>query len=86
MVFKLNQMDKLLDQKIEKIIKNAVKKVGGSAMKITHEMASVCRIADKVNLIDKQNIEWSGTTEDMVKANKPKIKDFIKSTNPKLFI
>jgi ABC-type transporter Mla maintaining outer membrane lipid asymmetry ATPase subunit MlaF len=49
-------------------------------------MASVCRIADKVILIDKQTIAWSGTPEDMLKANNPKIKDFIKSTNPKLFI
>ena len=79
-------LDPVTGSLIDKLIKTAVKTVGGSAITITHDMASVCRIADKVILIDKQTIAWSGTPEDMLKANNPKIKDFIKSTNPKLFI
>ena len=79
-------LDPVTGSLIDKLIKTAVKTVGGSAITITHYMASVCRIADKVILIDKQTIAWSGTPEDMLKANNPKIKDFIKSTNPKLFI
>ena len=79
-------LDPVTGSLIDKLIKTAVKTVGGSAITITHDMASVCRIADKVILIDKKTIAWSGTPEDMLKANNPKIKDFIKSTNPKLFI
>ena len=79
-------LDPVTGSLIDKLIKTAVKTVGGSAITITHDMASVCRIADKVILIDKQTIAWSGTPVDMLKANNPKIKDFIKSTNPKLFI
>ena len=79
-------LDPVTGSLIDKLIKTAVKTVGASAITITHDMASVCRIADKVILIDKQTISWSGTPEDMLKANNPKIKDFIKSTNPKLFI
>jgi len=79
-------LDPVTGSLIDKLIKTAVKTVGGSAITITHDMASVCRIADKVILIDEQTISWSGTPEDMLKANNPKIKDFIKSTNPKLFI
>ncbi len=79
-------LDPVTGSLIDKLIKTAVKTVGGSAITITHDMSSVCRIADKVILIDKQTIAWSGTPEDMLKANNPKIKDFIKSTNPKLFI
>ena len=79
-------LDPVTGSLIDELIKTAVKTVGGSAITITHDMASVCRIADKVILIDKQTISWSGTPEDMLKANNPKIKDFIKSTNPKLFI
>ena len=79
-------LDPVTASLIDKLIKTAVRTVGGSAITITHDMASVCRIADKVILIDKQTISWSGTPEDMLKANNPKIKDFIKSTNPKLFI
>ena len=79
-------LDPVTGSLIDKLIKTAVKTVGGSAITITHDMASVCRIADKVILIDGQTISWSGTSEEMLKSNNPKIKDFIKSTNPKLFI
>ena len=79
-------LDPVTGSLIDKLIKTAVKTVGGSAITITHDMASVCRIADKVILIDKQTISWSGTPSEMLKSNNKKIKDFIKSTNPKLFI
>ena len=79
-------LDPVTGSLIDKLIKTAVKTVGGSAITITHDMASVCRIADKVILIDRQSISWSGTPAEMLKSNNPKIKDFIKSTNPKLFV
>ena len=79
-------LDPVTGSLIDKLIKTAVKTVGGSAITITHDMASVCRIADKVILIDRQTISWSGTPKEMLKSNNKKIKDFIKSTNPKLFI
>ena len=79
-------LDPVTGSLIDKLITTAVKTVGGSAITITHDMASVCRIADKVILIDRQTISWSGTPKEMLKSNNPKIKDFIKSTNPKLFV
>ena len=79
-------LDPVTGSLIDKLIKTAVKTVGGSAITITHDMASGCRIADKVILIDKQTISWSGTPKEMLKSKNGKIKDFIKSTNPKLFI
>ena len=79
-------LDPVTGSLIDKLIKSAVKTVGGSAITITHDMASVCKIADKVILIDKQTISWSGTPKEMLKSDNAQIKDFIKSTNPKLFI
>ena len=79
-------LDPVTGSLIDKLIKSAVKTVGGSAITITHDMASVCKVADKVILIDKQTISWSGTPKEMLKSDNAKIKDFIKSTNPKLFI
>ena len=79
-------LDPVTGSLIDKLIKTAVKTVGGSAITITHDMASVCRIADKVILIDGLTISWSGTPEEMLKSDNAQIKDFIKSTNPKLFI
>ncbi|MDC3141392.1 ATP-binding cassette domain-containing protein [Alphaproteobacteria bacterium] len=79
-------LDPVTGSLIDKLIKSAVKTVGGSAITITHDMASVCKVADKVILIDKQTISWSGTPKEMLESDNAQIKDFIKSTNPKLFI
>ena len=78
-------LDPVTGSLIDKLIITAVKTVGGSAITITHDMSSVCRIADKVILIDNQTIGWSGTPKQMLKSKNSKIKEFIRSTNPNLF-
>jgi len=78
-------LDPVTGSLIDKLIITAVKTVGGSAITITHDMSSVCRIADKVILIDNQTMGWSGTPKQMLKSKNSKIQEFIKSTNPNLF-
>ena len=78
-------LDPVTGSLIDELIITAVKTVGGSAITITHDMASVCRIADKVILIDNQTISWSGTPREMLNSTNLKIQEFIKSTNPNLF-
>ena len=78
-------LDPVTGSLIDKLIKKAVKSVGGSAITITHDMASVCRIADKVILIDKQTISWSGTPKEMFVSTNTKIQEFIKPINSTLF-
>ena len=78
-------LDPVTGSLIDKLIKKAVKSVGGSAITITHDMASVCRIADKVVLIDKQTISWSGTPKEMFVSTNTKIQEFIKPINSTLF-
>jgi phospholipid/cholesterol/gamma-HCH transport system ATP-binding protein len=78
-------LDPVTASLIDDLIKTAVKIVGATAITITHDMASVSRIADKVILIDNQTISWSGTPKQMLKSRNLKIKEFIKSTNPNLF-
>ena len=78
-------LDPVTGSLIDQLIKTAVKTIGGSAITITHDMASVCRIADKVILIDKQTISWTGTPKEMfISANK-KIQEFIKPINSEIF-
>ena len=78
-------LDPVTGSLIDKLIKKAVKSVGGSAITITHDMASVCRIADKVVLIDKQTISWSGTPKEMFMSTNTKIQEFIKPINSEIF-
>ena len=53
---------------------------------VENKKIGLITLKNKVILIDEQTISWSGTPKEMLKSNNPKIKDFIKSTNPKLFI
>ena len=78
-------LDPVTGSLIDQLIKTAVKTVGGSAITITHDMASVCRIADKVILIDKQTISWTGTPKQMFNSANKKIQEFIKPINSEIF-
>ena len=78
-------LDPVTGSLIDELIKTAVKTVGGSAITITHDMASVCRIADKVILIDKQTISWTGTPKEMFNSANKKIQEFIKPINSEIF-
>ena len=78
-------LDPVTGSLIDKLIKTAVRTVGGSAITITHDMASVCRIADKVILIDKQTISWTGTPKEMFNSANKKIQEFIKPINSEIF-
>ena len=78
-------LDPVTGSLIDQLIKTAVKTIGGSAITITHDMASVCRIADKVILIDKQTISWIGTPKEMFNSANKKIQEFIKPINSEIF-
>ena len=78
-------LDPVTGSLIDKLIKTAVRTVGGSAITITHDMASVCRIADKVILIDKQTISWIGKPKEMFFSTNAKIQEFIKPINSEIF-
>ena len=39
----------------------------------------------EIILIDNKTVSWSGTPKEMMTSNNLKIKEFIKTTNPKLF-
>ncbi len=78
-------LDPVTGSLIDQLIKTAVKTIGGSAITITHDMASVCRIADKVILIDKQTISWTGTPKEMFNSANKKIQEFIKPIDSEIF-
>ena len=79
-------LDPVTGSIIDQLIKTAVRTVGGSAITITHDMASVFRIADKVILIDKHTISWSGTPKEMFNSANTKIQEFIKPINSEFFL
>ena len=78
-------LDPVTGSVIDDLILNSVRSLGASAITITHDMASVSKIADKVILIDQQKIAWAGSPNEMHKSKNKIIKQFIKAINPDLF-
>jgi phospholipid/cholesterol/gamma-HCH transport system ATP-binding protein len=54
-----------------------VKDMGVTTMSITHDMASARKIADKIAMLYKGKIIWSGRKADIDKSGNPFVDQFI---------
>ena len=70
-------LDPITATTIDELILSTVKDLGVTAITITHDIASVRRIADRVAFLYEGKIIWSGTVKEMDKTNDPYIKQFI---------
>ena len=70
-------LDPITATTIDELILSTVKDLGVTAITITHDMASVRRIADHVAFLYEGKIVWSGTVKEMDETNDPYIKQFI---------
>ena len=62
---------------IDKLIKTAVRTVGGSAITITHDISSINNLASRVILLDNNKIAWSGKPNEMNKSKNDIVKQFL---------
>ena len=53
---------------INDLIHKTVKKLGVSAITITHDISSIKNLASRVILLDNNRIAWSGKPNDMKKS------------------
>lgn len=70
-------LDPIMADVINDLIVECVKDVGATALTITHDMASVRKIADHVAMIYKGNIIWSGEKDDIDHSDNPYVDQFI---------
>ncbi|MCQ2914687.1 MAG: ABC transporter ATP-binding protein [Alphaproteobacteria bacterium] len=70
-------LDPIMSDVINDLIRRCVDDLGATAITITHDMSSVRKIADKVAMLHKGKIIWSGTVQEMETTNDPFIKQFI---------
>jgi phospholipid/cholesterol/gamma-HCH transport system ATP-binding protein len=70
-------LDPIMADVINELIVKCVHDLGASAISITHDMASVRKIADRVAMIYKGRIIWSGRKEEMDRAGNPYVDQFI---------
>lgn len=70
-------LDPIMADVINDLIIESVKGLGATALTITHDMASVRKIADKIAMLYKGKIIWQGTVKDMDKTDNPYVQQFI---------
>ena len=70
-------LDPITGKVINDLINKTVKKLGVSAITITHDISSINNLASRVILLDNKKIAWSGKSNDMNKTKNIIIKKFL---------
>jgi phospholipid/cholesterol/gamma-HCH transport system ATP-binding protein len=70
-------LDPIMADVINDLIVNSVKKLGATALSITHDMASARKIADYIAMIYKGEIIWAGTREEVDNSGNEYVDQFI---------
>lgn len=70
-------LDPIMADVINDLIIESAKGLGATALTITHDMASVRKIADKVAMLYHGKIIWQGTVKEMDKTDNPYVRQFI---------
>ncbi len=70
-------LDPIMADVINDLIIDSVKKLGASALTITHDMASARKIADRIAMLYQGKIIWQGTVAEMEQTDNPYVCQFI---------
>lgn len=70
-------LDPIMADVINDLIRENVKELGATALSITHDMASVRKIADRVAMIFDGKIIWVGDVDELDHSGNPYVDQFI---------
>jgi phospholipid/cholesterol/gamma-HCH transport system ATP-binding protein len=70
-------LDPIMADVINELIRKCVKDLGATALSITHDMASVRKIADRVAMLYDGKIIWNDTVDKIDHSNNPYVDQFI---------
>ena len=70
-------LDPIMADVINDLIVESAKGLGATTLTITHDMASVRKIADKVAMLYQGKIIWQGTVKEMEKTENPYVIQFV---------
>lgn len=70
-------LDPIMADVINNLIVQCVRDLGATAVSITHDMASVRKIADRIAMIYKGRIIWSGAKDEIDRSGNPYVDQFI---------
>ena len=70
-------LDPIMSDVINDLIVRCVKKLGATALTITHDMTSARKIADKIAMLYDGKIIWMGTVAELDKTDNPYVQEFV---------
>jgi phospholipid/cholesterol/gamma-HCH transport system ATP-binding protein len=70
-------LDPIMSDVINELIVKCVRELGATAVSITHDMASARKISDRIAMIYKGKIIWTGPTEMIGRSGNPYVDQFI---------
>jgi phospholipid/cholesterol/gamma-HCH transport system ATP-binding protein len=70
-------LDPIMGDVIDDLIVKSVRKLGATALSITHDMSSARRIADRIAMLYDGKIIWVGPTAEIGHSNNPYVDQFI---------
>ena len=69
-------LDPIMGAVIDGLIVDCVKRLGSTAVAITHDMASACRIGDRIAMLYDGRIVWEGPPGDLMESGNPVVDQF----------
>ena len=70
-------LDPIMADIINELIVSCVKNLGATAVSITHDMASATKIGDRVSMLHKGKIIWSGAASEVMNSGNPYVDQFV---------
>jgi phospholipid/cholesterol/gamma-HCH transport system ATP-binding protein len=70
-------LDPIMADVINDLIRHLVEELGATALSITHDMASVRKIADRVAMLYDGRIVWEGPVEEIDRSGNPYVDQFV---------
>ena len=70
-------LDPIMSDVINDLIVDCVKKLGATALTITHDMNSARKIADRIAMLYNCEIVWVGTVAELDKTKNPYVRQFV---------
>src|SRR5579864_7871009 len=70
-------LDPIMGDVINDLILKCVHQLGATALSITHDMASARKISDRIAMIHRGKIIWSGPTASIDRTSNPYVEQFI---------
>jgi phospholipid/cholesterol/gamma-HCH transport system ATP-binding protein len=73
-------LDPVSSRRVDELIAETAQKYGVTSLVITHDMASVFKIANQVSLLHQGRIAASGTPDELLRSDNPVVIDFLSAS------